>query len=224
MGIYLEDAKLDSVLEDYFEEENKLIYESCMKEYLTEMYQVEAIYEAKTEEEKKEKLEARIAKAKESIKNQIQNKINSSSKKYSSFKLDCHEATTKERAQYLGLLGLSSATGGIVGGAIGGAAGIGMGAAQLAKKGTKKAVIKQAAKGAVKGVAKTTAKYTGIATAIVVAGSLLIELIKQKRYKDIYTIKLYGVKDDGSEKLIGWWTSVKIQKSDLDSEYKSKVK
>jgi len=229
MGIYLEDNKLDSVLENYFEEENNLVYESCMKEYLTEMYHVEAIYEAKkTEEEKeaekKEKLENRIAKAKESIKKQIQKKMTENSKKYETFKLDCHQATNKERAQYLGLVGAASVTGGLVGGTIGGAAGIGSGAAHLAKKGVDKTIIKTAAKHVAKDVAKETLKTTAGVSAIMVAGALLVELIKMKRFKDVYTIKLYGIKEDGSEKLVGWWTSVKIQKSDLDSEFKNKIK
>jgi hypothetical protein len=232
MGIYLEDNKLDSVLENYFEEENNLVYESCMKEYLTEMYHVEAIYEAKkTEEEKeaekKEKFEARIAKAKESIKKHIQKKMTENSKKYETFKLDCHQATNKERAQYLGLVGAASVTGGLVGGAAG-ATGNAIAFNKAAKKavdaGIEKTFVKGVAKAAAKNTAKSVLKTTAGVSAIMVAGALLVELIKMKRFKDVYTIKLYGIKEDGSEKLIGWWTSVKIQKSDLDSEFKNKIK
>ena len=228
MGIYLEDAKLDSVLEAYFEEENNLIYESCMIEYLSEMCDEEAINEAKKtdkekEAEKKEKFEARIAKAKKSIKKLIQKKMIERSNKYKKFRLDCHEATNQERAQYVALVAAAGATSTAISG-VGDGIEIAGGIHKLKKMQFSKDVIKMAAKAGAKELAKDTIKAGAIATAIVVGGHIIYELIKMKRYKDVYTIKLYGIKEDGSEKLIGWWTSVKIQKSDLDSEFKSKIK
>jgi len=229
MGKYLEDRELDSALESYFEEENNLIYESCMIEYLSEMCDEEAINEAKKtdkekEAEKKEKFEARIAKAKKSIKKIIQRRIESSGKKYSKFKLDCHEATNKERAQFLAMcaakgIGLSTITG-----TGWGVSDLVSGTGDLAKMGYSKEAIKGAVKVGAKQLPGVAVKHAALVTAISVGAMVLIELIKMKRYKDVYTIKLYGIKEDGSEKLIGWWTSVKIQKSDLDSEFKSKVK
>jgi hypothetical protein len=229
MGKYLEDKELDSVLENYFEEENNLIYESCMIEYLVEMGEYEIVNEAnktdaEKEAEKKEKFENRIAKAKESIKKKIQGRIKSSGKKYSKFKLDCHEATNKERAQFLAMCAAQGMGFSTISSTANTVIDLHSGAATLAKMGYSKEAIKGAVKVAAKHAPGAIVKRAALVTAISVGAIVLIELIKMKRYKDVYTVKLYGIKEDGSEKLIGWWTSVKIQKSDLNSEYRNKIK
>lgn len=61
-------------------------------------------------------------------------------------------------------------------------------------------------------------------TISVMSGVLIGQLIQAKMYKDIYSTKLYGINDDGTEKLIGLWINVEIKKSDLDSEYRNKLK
>ena len=135
MGLYLEDAQLDAVLENYFEEENYAIFESCMIDLLTE--------EKKSQEEKdadkQEKLENRIKKAHNSLVTKVSTLISNRATKFSSFKLDSHQATKKELVLYLGNnLGAAG---------IGGLLGTGATTAGLAASGASKAVLKAGLQG-----------------------------------------------------------------------------
>lgn len=204
MGIYLEDAKLDAVLENYFEEENYAIFESCMIELLAE--------EKKSQEEKdaakQEKLEKRIEKAHNSLVEKVSTVISNRAKKFSSFKLDCHQATKKELVLYLGNNLGAGALGGLLG------TGAGTGAGAVAGYG-KKALI-----AGVKGGLQAT----GVSLAVVGGLTLVEELAKKKMYKELYTTKVYGIDDKGKEKLIGWWLSVEVKKSDLSSDVRKLIK
>lgn len=204
MGIYLEDAKLDSVLENYFEEDNYAIFESCMIELLAE--------EKKSQEEKdaakQEKLEKRIEKAHNALVAKVSSVISNKAEKFSSFKLDCHQATKKELVLYLGNNLGAGALGGLLG------TGIGTGAGAVAGYG--KEELKAGVKGGLQG--------TAIGLAVVGGLTLIEELAKKKMYKELYTTKVYGIDDKGKEKLIGWWLSVEVKKSDLSSDVRKLIK
>lgn len=204
MGIYLEDAKLDAVLENYFEEDNYAIFESCMIELLAE--------EKKTPEEKEaakqEKIENRIKKAHDSLVAKVSSVISTKAEKFSSFKLDCHQATKKELVLYLG--------NNFGAGALGGLLGTATLTAGYAIGGAGKEVIKASLKGGAAG--------TGIGLAVVGGLTLIEELAKKKMYKELYTTKVYGIDDKGKEKLIGWWLSVEVKKSDLSSDVRKLIK
>lgn len=204
MGLYLEDTQLDAVLENYFEEENYAIFESCMVELLAE--------EKKSQEEKdaakQEKLEKRIEKAHNSLVAKVSTLISTKSEKFSSFKLDCHQATKKELVLYLG--------NNLGAGVLGGLLGTGVGTIGLAAGGASKAVIKAGLKGGAAG--------TGVGLAVVGGLTLIEELAKKKMYKELYTTKVYGIDDKGKEKLIGWWLSVEVKKSDLSSDVRKLIK
>ena len=204
MGLYLEDAQLDAVLENYFEEENYAIFESCMIDLLTE--------EKKSQEEKdadkQEKLENRIKKAHNSLVTKVSTLISNRATKFSSFKLDSHQATKKELVLYLGNnLGAAG---------IGGLLGTGATTAGLAASGASKAVLKAGLQGG--------AAAAGISLAVIGGYTLIEELVKKKMYKELYTTKVYGIDDKGKEKLIGWWLSVEVKKSDLSSDIKKLIK
>ena len=197
MGLYLEDAQLDAVLENYFEEENYAIFESCMIELLAE--------EKKSQEEKdaanQEKLEKRIEKAHNSLVAKVSTVISTKAEKFSSFKLDCHQATKKELVLYLG--------NNLGAGTIGGLIGTGLNVANY---------------GANANTFKASAAGVGVGLAIVGGVTLIEELAKKKMYKELYTTKVYGINDKGKEKLIGWWLSVEVKKSDLSSDVRKLIK
>ena len=204
MGKYLEDIELDSVLENYFEEENYAIFESCMIELLAE--------EKKSQEEKdadkQEKLEKRIEKAHNSLVAKVSTVISTKAEKFSSFKLDCHQATKKELVLYLGNnLGAAG---------LGGLLGTGVGTVGIAAAGASKAEIIDAL--------QYGATHTRIAFAVIGGVTLIEELAKKKMYKELYTTKVYGIDDKGKEKLIGWWLSVEVKKSDLSSDVRKLIK
>ena len=204
MGLYLEDAQLDAVLENYFEEENYAIFESCMMELLAE--------EKKSQEEKdaakQEKIEKRIEKAHNALVAKVSSVISTKAEKFSSFKLDCHQATKKELVLYLG--------NNLGAGALGGLLGTASSTAGHAIGGAGKEVIKASLKGGAVG--------TGVGLAVVGGLTLIEELAKKKMYKELYTTKVYGIDDKGKEKLIGWWLSVEVKKSDLSSDVRKLIK
>ena len=204
MGLYLEDAQLDAVLENYFEEENYAIFESCMMELLAE--------EKKSQEEKdadkKKKIEKRIEKAHNALVAKVSSVISTKAEKFSSFKLDCHQATKKELVLYLG--------NNLGAGALGGLLGTASSTAGHAIGGAGKEVIKASLKGGAVG--------TGVGLAVVGGLTLIEELAKKKMYKELYTTKVYGIDDKGKEKLIGWWLSVEVKKSDLSSDVRKLIK
>jgi len=206
MGLYLEDAQLDAVLEAYFEEENYAIFESCMIELLAE--------EKKSQEEKdaakQEKLEKRIEKAHNSLVAKVSTVISTKAAKFSSFKLDCHQATKKELVLYLGdNLGY---------GALRGLLGTGI------TTGAGAVVVDRYGKQALKAGAKVGLQAAAVSLAVIGGLTLVEELVKKKMYKELYTTKVYGIDDKGKEKLIGWWLSVEVKKSDLSSDVRKLIK
>ena len=68
------------------------------------------------------------------------------------------------------------------------------------------------------------AAAAGISLAVIGGYTLIEELVKKKMYKELYTTKVYGIDDKGKEKLIGWWLSVEVKKSDLSSDVKNLIK
>lgn len=219
MGIYAKDMETDALLEMYFEEDEEIkIYKESMSE-LFEEETTEYLSEANKEEKeakKQEKLEERIEKAKEKIAKKINN-IVTQYKNYKSFELDVHVATPKERAMYLahnaaaaGTMGAAYTAGSLAGATASGA--------------TKAAIARSGAKNVAKHVAKATAHNVATFAIIAASAVLINELIKNKRFKDVYSVKLYGIKEDGTRQLVKWWTSVKVDVSDLDSSVRSKVK
>ena len=65
---------------------------------------------------------------------------------------------------------------------------------------------------------------TAVSCVIVGGATLIEELVKKKMYKELYTTKVYGIKDDGKERLVGWWLSVKMDKNDLSSDVRKLIK
>ena len=206
-NLYLENDHLNSVLEEYFNEADEdTLLESCMIDLIIEG----KLSKEETEAKKAEKMEQKIEKAKDKMISAVEGKIRSKSKKYDSFKLEVKNTTKKEIAKLAGKYAAIGAAAGLAGSAMG----IGAAAADYGTK-------------AVAAVAGDAAKATVGATAFgaVVEGILpvLAHLIGKKRFNEIYSVRLYGLKDNKSEE-IGYWIGLKISKSDLASDYRSKVK
>lgn len=206
------DRKLEAVLEGYFlEAEEDALLESCMNDlFLTEAKLTKEEKDAK----KAKDMEERKRKVKESTGLAISKIISSKLKKYNSFKLEVNPVTKKEIAKLAGKYAAIGAAAGLTGAAAGAAVGA-VGSGAVATVGAKT-------------VAKTAAKSAAVAgiggAAIEGSIPLLAYLITKKQIKDIYSVKLYGIKDGKKDKEIGYWITTKISKSDIPSEYRKYIK
>ena len=236
---YTKDIHTNALLEMYFEEDEDIkIYKESMNELIEDFSDIEYLSEEKlTKEEKekrdKEKLDERIKKAKSKMVNRIENIIlqNSYYSNLKNLEMETHECTPKERALFIGYMALNCTS--IWTAEITSFIGADIVANSISnykaavKVLSKKEALKVAGKGTAlmtkQGVVKAAKPVAAMAITSLCA-ALMVELIKQKRYKDIYTIKIYGTnKKTGKRKLLYWYTTVKVTVSDL-GKYKNRIK
>lgn len=187
--------KLNSVIEyNNIELNEDALLESCMNELILVEYKLS---KEEKDARKAEKMDQRIKKAKLAMINTVENKIRIKFNKYDYFKLEVTNTTKKEIIKLAGKYAAIGAAIGATGGALGGVGSLNMYASAALR-------------------ASSAAVYNG-------SSPIIGYLIRKKLYKDIYSVRLYGAKGNES-KQIGYWIGIKISKSDLASEYRSKIK